>query len=456
MAATHHLPLAAASRAVPVARTDPRWPRILRTYAGFHRTWFALYAFLGKGFAYGGIPPFFAGELLFLLAVPTLFATRKLGALLRQPLGVLATLFLVWQVLCTAPYVEIYGLDALRDCVIWAYLVFGFVTAALVLRLPLALDAIISSYRRFSKMYLFFGPAAWLATLYLREWLPVWPGTAVTVPMIKADEFCAHLAGILAFTLVGLGRSGPGWVLLMVGDAVLVTSGRGGLVAFLMAAAVATLLWPRWKWLFLVTLTGLILLLTAVTFDRRLALPGTPREFSLDQVSSGLLSVVGDSDRNDLQGTKSWRLAWWRKIWDYTVDGDFFWMGKGYGVNLADSDGFQVSNREDSLRSPHNSHLTFLARSGVPGFLLWVALQLTWATMMIRGYLRARRQKLVTWSGLFTWLFAYWVAFMVAAGSDVFLEGPMAGIPFWTIFGVGWGASLHFNSGSNKCLKDCE
>ena len=28
---------------------------------------------------------------------------------------------------------------------------------------------------------------------------------------------------------------------------------------------------------------------------------------------------------------------------DYTVFGDYFWTGKGFGINLADDDGFQTT-----------------------------------------------------------------------------------------------------------------
>jgi len=54
------------------------------------------------------------------------------------------------------------------------------------------------------------------------------------------------------------------------------------------------------------------------------------------------------------------------------------------------------------------------------------------------------------WVGIFAWLMAYWLAFTVAAGFDVFLEGPMAGIPFWTLFGIGWGAHILFQSQLNR------
>ena len=39
---------------------------------------------------------------------------------------------------------------------------------------------------------------------------------------------------------------------------------------------------------------------------------------------------------------KNGRLDWWKEIVTYTINGKYFWTGKGFGVNLADDDGFQV------------------------------------------------------------------------------------------------------------------
>ena len=81
--------------------------------------------------------------------------------------------------------------------------------------------------------------------------------------------------------------------------------------------------------------------------------------------------------------------------------GPYKWTGKGYGINLADDDGYQI---DGSLRSPHNGHMTILARSGLPGITLWAAVQLTWAGAMTAGYMRARRRHDWKWSALFMFL----------------------------------------------------
>jgi hypothetical protein len=354
--------------------------------------------------------------------------------------------FLAWQIVCTVPYLNISGPDALRDSVIWAYGGFALGSAALLLRLPGLLDATVAHYATFTRLYMFLGPVSWLASIYFQNWLPHWPGTTVSIPLIKAGEYCVHLAGVLAFVVVGLRKTSHWWLLLVVGDALLGMSGRGGLVAFLAASVLVLVLRPKWKQLVLLLGTGLLMAVAMAAFDVRIATPKETREFSLRQLSNSVMSSVMGSENLALDGTRTWRLTWWSKIWDYTFNGPYFWMGKGYGINLADDDGFQVGTRDEPLRSPHSSHFTFLARSGVPGFLLWILLQLTWAGSMLSSHLSAKKNGMVTWAGLFAWILVYWFAFVVSAASDVFLEGPMAGIPFWTLFGLGWGTHMLFQS----------
>jgi hypothetical protein len=82
-----------------------------------------------------------------------------------------------------------------------------------------------------------------------------------------------------------------------------------------------------------------------------------------------------------------------------------------------------------------------LARAGVPGFVLWVVVQLSWLASVINAYVVSRRCREERWQGVFLFLLALWTAFVINASFDVFLEGPMGGIWFWTIFGVGAAAT---------------
>jgi hypothetical protein len=160
------------------------------------------------------------------------------------------------------------------------------------------------------------------------------------------------------------------------------------------------------------------------------------RPAQLDQFIENILSIFGESSDQNLEGTKQFRLAWWGKIVDYTVFGEYFWTGKGFGVNLADSDGFQ-STADHSLRAPHNSHVTVLARMGVPGFAIWVVLQLAFLVALLRALAAHRRSGDRPLAALAACLLVYWLAMMVDTSFDPYLEGPQGGIWFWSVFGMG-------------------
>jgi O-antigen ligase len=181
--------------------------------------------------------------------------------------------------------------------------------------------------------------------------------------------------------------------------------------------------------------------------DIHVSLPGGERDFSAKQLLDDFGSVVSSDvdDAGYLQDTRQWRLNWWETIWNYTVRGPYFWSGKGYGINLANDDGFQPDVVDQTLRSPHNSHITFLARSGVPGAILWIGLQFSWLGSMLAAFVKAKRSGKPRWAAFFAWLICYWVAFAVTASFDVFLENPMGAVPFWTVFGLGWGGCIVFS-----------
>lgn len=165
-------------------------------------------------------------------------------------------------------------------------------------------------------------------------------------------------------------------------------------------------------------------------------IPPKRRPATIQQMIDNLLSIFGSSSDGGLEGSKQFRLAWWGTIIDYTVFGKYFWTGKGFGVNLADADGFQ-STADHSLRSPHNTNVTVLARMGVPGLILWLLLQGAFGIGLVRAMLAHRRAGDVQVAVLAALLFAYWVAMLVDTSFDPYLEGPQGGIWFWVIFGLG-------------------
>jgi hypothetical protein len=419
----------------------PLWPPGYRVYATLHCIFFALYTTLGKGFAYAGVSPFYVSELLMLAGILTAACTRRVHLLVRTHIGVLMLIFGAWQLACTLPYFSSYGVDTPRDASLWGYSVFAWIAASLVLRLEGIIDLAIKWFSTFAGIYVFLGTVCAALTQYYFTDLPTWTGTSVTIPTLKCGDLCVHLAGITTFLLSGVASRKYWWLIpialgIIGGGAV----NRGGLLAFGISVAIAMALTLRPERVFAVAFVVVTLVVLFLALDPQIPIPGRDdRRLSASQVLDNLSSVGNDDE--DVGGTKRWRLKWWDQIVAYTVYGEYFWTGKGYGINLAASDHVAA---EVSLRSPHNSHLTFLARSGVPGFLLWTLLQLAWLAAILAAFVRARVLGLRAWSSLFCWLLAYWAAFMIDAAFDVALEGPMLAIPFWTVVGFGWGSTVLF------------
>ena len=228
---------------------------------------------------------------------------------------------------------------------------------------------------------------------------------------------------------------------------------RGGLLAIFVALLAVLVLRPVAAGRKLVVLAATVALTVAslLTFQSLdtspVQGPEGDRAVSLQQISANLVSIVGLGRDEALEGSRRWRLDWWRTILGYTVFGDRFWTGKGFGVNLADDDGFQTAGR---LRSPHNGHLTILAREGLPGAALWVLLQTAFGLAMARAYVRARRNRQDFWARVDLWIIAYWLASLTNMGFDVVLEGPQGGIWFWSLFGLGIAALQMQQGGSMR------
>ena len=407
------------------------------------------YMMLGRGFAYLGAGPVYVGELV--LGAGTLLlalhgrASRPLHPGVQLVIVSLG-LFMIWGAAATIPYVGQYGLAALRDAAVWGYGWFALLAMAM-LRSRMQLERLLGFYRAVLPVFL-----AWalLSDLVLRvapERIPVLPSSGVPLLDLKPGDVGVHLAGVAAFLLLRLDRpttgSGAGrrvwmepllWILWTVDFVLVAARNRGGGLAILVAlAAVAAL--ERSGRLVKPTAAAIAFLILVTVLGVRIAAPGG-REVSAGQVAANFSSILADANHPELATTKNWRMAWWRQIVSYTVHGRWFWTGKGYGVNLADDDGFQVS-ADNSLRSPHNAGLTILARSGVPGFALWVLVQATFGAMLLATRRRFRQLGDRRLAAVCVWILAYWLAMLSNAAFDVYLEGPQGAIWFWTILGLG-------------------
>jgi len=438
----------AAADLLRVERSTPQFAIAPVCFGIFTLVLLSGYAVFGKGFAYLGVPPIaYVGEIGVLLAIITL-CSAIYRSLWRSSTTWLIVAFMLWGAARTFPYVATYGVDALRDGVIWGYAIYALAVATTLLRLD-AIDKVTNLYARGLRIFLVVAPIAYAIFSLANNLIPTWPWgpvEGVSVLFVKSGDLAVHYAGAFPFIVFGLSSNplGASWMALwMLGAMPLAAVSRGAMLTVASAIGLVMLLRPPLKFYYAMILGGV-----CITFFYLAIVTVSPngldlglsnrRIVSVDQILENAQSIFFKSDRSDLdlEGTKRWRQRWWDEILDYTVYGNYFWTGKGFGINLADDDGFKVGS-DHSLRSPHNAHMTVLARSGVPGLLLWLALQATFAMKLFLNFLWDRRAKRSALAAMELWILLYWLGFMLNGSFDVFLEGPQGGIWFWSIFGFG-------------------
>jgi hypothetical protein len=330
-----------------------------------------------------------------------------------------------------------------RDSVIVGYGGFAFIVTGLLLEKPERLALAIRFLRLLGSVIVIVGPIL----LVLRV-------TWIDVPFVKPASLAVHLSGVALMMLLGFRRAGISWLLLLIiGMAVASMMNRAAMLAIVIPITVAVIVTGKWREFTFACVIGAVLIGSASVLAP--AIPtNSSRDISAAQLIDNFTSIVGDSgsatDPGALEGTKSWRKAWWNTILNYTLDGPYFWSGKGFGINLAVADGF-IAGKEISdapLRGPHNGHLTILARSGVPGLALWLLTLGSWGVMLMANMVHARASGANAWANLFVLIFCYALGFIIEGTFDVSLEGPMSGIWFWCLFGAGIGATMIYRAGA--------
>lgn len=441
------LAVAAAALIVGAARALRLGPVAL--WAGALSVALLGYAVAGRGFAYLGAPPLFVGEILLASGVVLALVSGDRRAW-RRPLAIVLLLLVAWGAARTVPYLGTYRLTALRDAVVWGYAAMALIVVALV-RDRARLQAVLDRYGRWLPLALVAMPLAILATSLAPARIPLAPGSEVPLLDPKQGDVAVHLAGALAFLSLGLGRlrltgaqrrvaprDGPRPWLWLLSAAWLIAwpatfGSRGGILTVLIVAAALLLTRPRsgwWRIAYLAVLAGVLAVALNVRWEA-----SNGRIVSARTIGVALVSLTGSVDSGNYDDTRAWRLDWWSDIVDYTVFGPYRWTGKGFGINLATDDGYQVL-QDDALRAPHNATMSLLARSGVPGLLLWVAFHVgLLSALLVASRARAREGR-IAWSRLSLGLALYLLAFHVNGSFDVFLEGPQGGIWMWTVVGL--------------------
>ena len=364
------------------------------------------YALMGKGFAYIGLPPLYVGEIALLTGIAIFVKSGALLASLATLPCVLLSVAMVWVLARTVPFVGVHGFDALRDSVVILYGAFAFIVIGLLLENARRIDTILRYYGRFLVTFPAIPVGFWL-TKYWVDHIPRLYGPPVVE--IGASAVGTHLAGTAIFVLIGFRKVSPLWVVVwLVTLAMIAATNRGAALAVIVPVTFAVIMLGRLRSMLsplVATLVAFGLLYAAEsTFTQyEEAKDSIDRPVSAHQIIENALSIIGPSG-GQTEGTKKWRLDWWDTIVEDTLDGPHFWTGRGFGLNLAEADGFlgtgDANSARPPTRSPHSVHMTLLARAGVPGVVLWSLVLISWSGMVVRAMLIARARGHKQWADL--------------------------------------------------------
>jgi hypothetical protein len=412
------------------------------------------YALMGKGFAYLGFPPLYVGEIALLTGIVVFLRSGALvGALATLPAFLLLPL-MAWVLARTFPFFGQYGFDCLRDSAIVMYGGFAFIVIGLLLEDARRINTVLHYYN----ILLVSFPAIFVGFYLTRYWVEYIPRLYGPVPIVEitASAVGTHLAGAMVFVMIGYRKVSLLWVFVWLATLVMVAAtNRGATLAALGPVTFALLMLGRLRLLLTTILAAVSIFAALLAVEASFTQYNEPdtkalteRQVSAHQIVENVKSIVWKSGQQN-EGTKRWRLNWWDTIINDTLYGPSFWTGRGFGINLADADGFATNdprNPHPSLRSPHNAHMTVLARSGVPGVVLWALVLISWYGMLGRAMLTARIRADKQWSDLFLFIVCYEAAILINATFDVTLEGPMQGIWFWCLFGFGIGSVMVYRA----------
>jgi O-Antigen ligase len=395
-------------------------------------------------FAYISFPPVYIGDVVLAFGIIAFLKSRCVAATLVTPPSLMLMLLGGWAIfVCALPYIHEFGIDIFRDSVIVAYGAFAFIVVALLCERPERLQLIIPFFRVIGSIVVVLAPIViGLLSISGMEYV-------IASGYIKTGAIGVDLTAAAIMMLLGFMRPSRALIILLViGISLIAARSRGSMLAIGIPIIIAIICSGRWRQGSVIVVAAVGLLGLAYVLDLSVSTEQTHggRNYSAQQLVNNFSSIF-TTEENGLEGTKSWRQEWWNTIFNYTFNGPYFWTGRGFGINLSEADNFVVGDDPTKpLRSPHSCHLNILARTGVPGLVLWFLTLSTWSAMLLMNMLRARSDGEKVWADFFLLIFCYAISFVIDGSFDVSLEGPVNGVWFWCLFGVGIGATMIYRA----------
>ena len=408
------------------------------------------YLLLDKAFAYIHLPgtPAYVGELVLTVGgLGVLSATGYLRIPVRdEPILALLGAFFLWGFIRFLPGLRTYGINAVREFALCYYCLFAFFTVAALARSPDLLERWLAQLARFVPWLLLWLPFCLVLETRLNG--PRIPFSGVSVLTYESGD--AAIAALLALGFMWLfpqTRSARSRALLstlaLVVMALSTTQNRGGLVGATAGAVVGLAFLPaRDRLRLIVRAVAVTALGLGLAVQLSLAIPGATshsRTFSASQLIANVASIgSGQSGSGSLGGTVAARNLLWSLIYRAQVADGKLVYGFGFGLNLPYLvNDTQLASGVDPLPDPHSSHYDIIARMGLIGLSLWIALWLGWYWRLVTGCRRLARRGMHARRQVGVLCMMVTTATLVSSFFDPQLEGAQAAALLWTAFGVG-------------------
>lgn len=404
---------------------------------------FAGYCILGKGFAYlSPAPPFYIGEIALAFCV-LLFLVREIdGKNLHRWTGLHFSimLLLIYGGIHLVTDFPRYGLLSIRDAATVYYGLFFFIAFAFfgIEKLRNAFNVVL--------LIVVFNTTFYIITIntglqaLLRSSIPsvekiYFPHVDIMTP--------AHVSAVVLFSILFMRGMGIRYLfLLIIGLSFFVMTTKTSAVVALIGVCVVLALWAKFreitKFLFLLLALGFLLVSSLAIYDSDLLLEKLFKSQHIETFS------IDQEDTTNTSASTLWRLQWWGKIWDDTMEEQAFW-GQGFGADitsqfylnffLGGSANRTLSDAEIATmpRYPHNIIFTIIGRLGLIGlviFSIYCIVVMYFCYRFCREIFRSS-----DWNQYDLIAFSFFLAGFGNSFLQATYESPYAAIPHWICLG---------------------
>ena len=397
-----------------------------RAYIKLYFLILLLYVFFNKGVAYS-----YMAEILLVAGLFILFINRKQFEIRLDRKQILVGIFILISILFILAGVFKYSMfNVLRDSLAFQYAWFAFIIYFLKNEYDYIWQKIIQIYK-WVPLVLFLNFFLFYFVFLSLPPINIFGNQSIII--YKNGDKSVHLLISTILMFIYTEKYTRIWllantILIVINFLILLAFTRSGSVAYIFALF-SFFFFSKEKFLneSLIKLLKFVPIIMVIGMGLFVAIDiqgdAQGRTISLSQITDNFSSILSSNIDGNLAENKVWRLIWWAKLVNESFTVQHFFVGKGLGMSLAGND---ILNTDDNLRSPHNFHLTILARFGYFIFIAWII----WLLSLFKPlFTRKLAGKTLAITSIL-------LAFIINASFDVFFEGPMGAFPFWTFVGL--------------------